>query len=57
MSIVLYACELPRLCNFYVEALGFSVTEEDGGYARLILEDFELVLLQAPESVLSLIHI
>lgn len=57
MSIVLYACELPRLRKFYTEALGFSVTEEDDSYARLILEDFELVLQQAPESVTSQIQL
>jgi len=57
MSMVLYACELSRLREFYADALGFSVTEEDSSYARLILEDFELVLQQAPESVTSQIQI
>ena len=57
MSIVLYACELTRLRKFYTEALGFSVVEGDDSYALLVLENFELLLQQAPESVTSQIQI
>jgi len=57
VSIVLFAIELPRLRKFYVEALGFSVTEEDETYALLMLKNFELLLQQAPESVTSQIQL
>ena len=57
MSIVLYTCRLTRLRKFYTEALGFSVIEGDDSYALLMLEKFELLLQQAPESVTSQIQI
>lgn len=48
LGLILYAKNLNALADFYINALGFEKVDGDETYAKLLNQETELVILQAP---------
>jgi len=47
-GLVIYVASIDRMVSFYSDVFGFEFVEKDNSHAVLLLQGFELVLLETP---------
>ena len=50
-GVAIYACDVARLCDFYVTVLGLTVVERDDGYAVLAGAAGEVSVVAIPKEI------